>query len=381
MLEDKQTSYIATKLPRGLDERFCEVMDAAPVMIWVAGVNKDCIWFNRPWLTFTGRSMAQEVGNGWADGVHPEDFQRCLETYTSQFEARLEFRMQYRLRRHDGAFRWIDDTDIPRYTRQGKFLGYIGSCVDITHQKEAEASLRESETRLRVATGSANLGIFERDIAGDRNLWVNQRMYEMFERSPQDGPLTRETFLREYLHPDDVQAFHAATSKAITTDGHLHFICRVRLKSGNERWVQIDGTYQLTDTGEPIRLVGVAGDITEHKIMQQRAAELSARLINVLEEERQRMAQELHDSTTQHLVAANLNLLTLKPKAGLTPREIRRWEDTEACLQAAVREIRSFSYLLHPPALRTEKLITSIKKYIEGYIDRTEIKVNMTQTR
>jgi PAS domain-containing protein len=65
--------------PGGLDERFCEVVDAAPVMIWVSGKDKGCVWFNRPWLAFTGRSMAQEAGSGWADGVHRDDFERCLQ--------------------------------------------------------------------------------------------------------------------------------------------------------------------------------------------------------------------------------------------------------------------------------------------------------------
>ena len=77
--------------PGGLDERFCEVMDAAPVMIWVSGEDKGCVWFNRLWLTFTGRSMAQELGNGWTEGVHRDDFDRCLETYISHFEVRKEF--------------------------------------------------------------------------------------------------------------------------------------------------------------------------------------------------------------------------------------------------------------------------------------------------
>src|ERR1700730_14378834 len=99
----------------GLDARFCEAMDAAPVMIWVSGEDKLCIWFNRPWLEFTGRAMAQELGNGWAEGVHPEDFNRCLGIYVSHFDAREKFRMQYRLRRHDGEYRWIDDIGSPRY--------------------------------------------------------------------------------------------------------------------------------------------------------------------------------------------------------------------------------------------------------------------------
>jgi PAS domain S-box-containing protein len=123
----------------GLDERFCEVMDAAPVMIWVSDKSKRCVWFNRPWLAFTGRAMSQEVGNGWAEGLHPSDLEDCLKTYDSSFDCRLSFRMQYRLRRADGTYRWIDDTGIPRFERDGSFLGYIGSCVDIHEQREAQA--------------------------------------------------------------------------------------------------------------------------------------------------------------------------------------------------------------------------------------------------
>lgn len=131
------------KLPNeptgGLDARFCEAMDAAPVMIWLAGKDKGCLWFNRPWLTFTGRRMAQEVGDGWSEGVHHDDFDRCTKVYFSHFDARKDFRMQYRLRRHDGAYRWIDDTGIPRFARDGTFLGYIGSCIDIHEHREIES--------------------------------------------------------------------------------------------------------------------------------------------------------------------------------------------------------------------------------------------------
>jgi PAS domain S-box-containing protein len=127
----RSSTEVPTEPTGGLDARFCEVMDAAPVMIWVSGKDKGCVWFNKPWLTFSGRQIDQEIGNGWSEGVHHDDFDRCLKVYTTHFDARKDFRMQYRLRRHDGAYRWIDDTGIPRFARDGTFLGYIGSCIDI----------------------------------------------------------------------------------------------------------------------------------------------------------------------------------------------------------------------------------------------------------
>src|SRR5262249_38045457 len=150
-------------------------------------------------------------------GVHRDDYERCLKIYANHFETRKEFRMQYRLRGRDGTYRWIDDAGIARYARDGMFLGYIGSCVDISHLKETETALREHETRLRLATSSAKLGIYDQDIKNDRTVWVNDRMYEIFGRSAEDGPLSREVFYRDYLHPDDMSAFQAARNKAIET--------------------------------------------------------------------------------------------------------------------------------------------------------------------
>src|SRR6187551_3502172 len=128
---------------RESEQRFRLVADAAPVLIWLSGTDTLRSWFNQPWLAFTGRSMAQEVGNGWANGVHPDDLDRYLRTQISAFDARAPFSMEYRLQRHDGEFRWLIVNAVPRFSSGGEFEGYIGSCLDVTDYKNAEAGLRD----------------------------------------------------------------------------------------------------------------------------------------------------------------------------------------------------------------------------------------------
>jgi len=129
--------------------RFRTMADSAPVMLWMSGTDSLCEFFNAQWLEFTGRTMEQEAGNGWAEGVHAEDFQRCMHVYLDSFVARLSFRMEYRLRRADGEYRWILDQGLPRYGPEGRFAGYIGSCVDITELKELQ---HELDARVRQRT-------------------------------------------------------------------------------------------------------------------------------------------------------------------------------------------------------------------------------------
>jgi PAS domain S-box-containing protein len=123
------------------DREFRELADFAPVMIWRAGVDKLCDWFNKPWLDYTGRRMEEEVGNGWAEGVHPEDLERCLATYVGAFDAREPFSMEYRLRRRDGEYCWLLDNGAPFY-RDGHFAGYFGSCIDVTAHRDAQRAQR-----------------------------------------------------------------------------------------------------------------------------------------------------------------------------------------------------------------------------------------------
>ena len=130
------------------ETRFRLMADSAPVLMWMSGRDKLCTYFNKSWLDFTGSRMEDEIGDGWLRGVHPEDLKHCLEGYTSAFDARERFTMEYRLRRADGQYRWVTDRGVPRFRTDGTFSGYIGCADDITAQKETEAVRAEISGRL-----------------------------------------------------------------------------------------------------------------------------------------------------------------------------------------------------------------------------------------
>jgi PAS domain S-box-containing protein len=177
-LSDGSTLFIARDITerkrteaelRESEARFRLVADNAPVMIWMSGTDKLCSYFNKPWLDFTGRSIDRELGNGWAEGVDPEDLQRCLDTYIQAFDRREAFRMEYRLRRHDGEYRWVLDIGVPRFNPDGSFAGYIGSCIDVTEQRRAEDQLRRAQEDLARVTRVVAMGELAAAIAHEVN--------------------------------------------------------------------------------------------------------------------------------------------------------------------------------------------------------------------
>jgi PAS domain S-box-containing protein len=144
------------------EDRFRSMADTAPVMIWVSGTDKLCTFFNREWLRYTGRTIQEELGNGWSTRVHPDDLERCLTTYSRAFDAREPFKMEYRLRRADGEYGWIVDQGVARFTPDGVFAGFVGSAIDITE-------IRRNQEQMVANQKLETLGVLSSGIAHDLN--------------------------------------------------------------------------------------------------------------------------------------------------------------------------------------------------------------------
>ena len=240
----------AERALRESEQRFRVITDATPIMVWMAGTNKLCYYFNKGWLDFVGRTLEQESGNGWAENVHPEDFDRCLQIYVANFDARRPFEMEYRIRHHSGQYRWILDRGVPRYAPDGTFEGYVGGCLDIHDQKEAAEKVR------------------------------------------------------------------------------------------------------------------IADDMT--------------RLMKAEDEERRRIARELHDSAGQTLAVLGMSLAQFVHRVqGIAPELAREGKEIEATAQQLQREIRTASYLLHPPLLDETGLASALTLYVEGLAERSHIAITL----
>ncbi|HEV2396931.1 MAG TPA: PAS domain S-box protein [Candidatus Sulfotelmatobacter sp.] len=226
------------------------VTDASPVMIWLAGTDNLCYYFNKGWLNFVGRTLEQEAGNGWTENVHPDDFDRCVKTHVKNFDARSPFEMEYRLRHRSGQYRWIFDRGVPRYAPDGTFEGYVGGCLDMHDRKEATEKIR--------------------------------------------------------------------------------------------------------------------------------IADESVRLLKVQDEERRRIAREFHDSAGQTLTVLGLSLTQLVEKAETTAPELaKEGKEIEEVVQQLHREIRTTSYLLHPPLLDEAGVKPALSWYIQGVSERSGIAIEL----
>lgn len=165
-ISDRKRAELAL---RKSEQRFQNLADNAPVLIWMSDQNHRGIYFNKQWLEFTGRSFSEEAGNGWSERMHPDDRERCLAICKDAFNRRASFTMEYRHQRHDGEYRWLLDTGTPCFAADGAFTGYIGSCIDITDRIQAEREAHQLHDELAHVNRLATVGELAASLAHELN--------------------------------------------------------------------------------------------------------------------------------------------------------------------------------------------------------------------
>ncbi len=296
---------------RESEERFRLVANTAPVMIWMSRSDKLCNYFNQPWLEFTGRAVEAELGDGWQEGVHPQDLPDCLDTYARAFDRRESFSMEYRLRRHDGEYRWVFDLGVPRLNHDGTFAGYIGSCLDVTDRKLAEEGLADIGRKLIEAHEEERTWI-ARELHDD----VNQRIALLaiaLERCAQQIPQSEGEIhdqigqVRHNLHSlgNDVQALshrlHSSKLDYLGLAAAANSFCK---ELSQQKQIEVHFTH-----------VGIPGNLPK---------ELSLCLFRVLQEALQNAAKysgEQHVRAELHGTSEEIRLTVKDEGVGFDERD------------------------------------------------------------
>ncbi len=272
----------AEKALRESEQRFRVITEASPIMVWMAGTDKLCFYFNTGWLEFVGRTLEQECGNGWTESVHPDDFDRCLQIYVTNFDARLPFEMEYRLRHHTGEYRWILDCGVPRHAPDGTFEGYVGGCLDIHDRKQATEKLRAAGEMVRrnkelldVALAASDTGTFRWNPHTGEFLEFDQNLKRLFGFEPHDTVRVTEDFIAR-VHPEDLPKLIPAVN-ACRDGADFEMEYRVVMPDGGIRWLY-DRAKMEWENGSPRYLVGACTDITSRKNVEQALRDSEERL-------------------------------------------------------------------------------------------------------
>lgn len=268
-IQDITESKLLEEILKESESRFRNMADTAPVLMWISGIDKLCYYFNKVWLEFTGRTIEQEYGNGWAEGVHPDDLDRCIDIYVNSFDKRESFSMEYRLKHNSGEYRWILDNGKPRFLDNGEFIGFIGSCTDISELKEIQEELKFNKERWEFAIEGSNDGLWDWYVSSN-SVFFSPRWKSMLGFAENELENTLEDWSKR-VHPEDLDFVNKEINNHLEGLTPLYITEHRELcKDGTYIWILDRGKVIQKDTnGKPIRMIGTHADITERKLIEK----------------------------------------------------------------------------------------------------------------
>jgi len=352
---------------------FGPIADTTPILIWTSDKSKLCTYFNKAWLDFTGRELEAELGNGWAEGVHPEDLMRCMETYSRAFDLRQTFRMEYRLRRHDGVYRWILDIGVPWFDQDGGFAGYVGTGFDVTERKQIEEELQKGEERFRLAAQIGKMLAYEWDAGTDAI-----KLSGEFAEGPgaKNGTMITGESLLAKVVPDDREKLVAEVASISSERPNLHLEFRVTRSDGTVIWMERNGHGLFDEKGQLLGTVGMITDITERKRSEEIVGSVSRQLIEAQEQERMRIARELHDNTNQRLALLAVEIEQIKSDFPLGVAELHaRLEKIRRSAEDISRDVQALSHELHSSKLSYLGLIAAMQSACNEFSAAQKVEV------
>jgi PAS domain S-box-containing protein len=262
-----------------------QVLDDSPLMIRLSDADNQCIYFNRTYLDFTGRPLAEELGQGWLDAVHPADQALVQQAGEKEVRARRRYDLEYRLRCHDGSYRWILDRCAPRFAQDGSFLGYVGNCTDVTQLHDAAAEGRRWKTRYEAALLANGWLSFEVERAENRVTWAAaiEDLLGFSARELAD----RNSFI-ERIHPDDRRRVLEEFSALNQSATHGTQVYRFRHRAGHYIWLEVRSYFMRDAAGNTATVIGFVSDVSARirAVEQLRSSEERFRQLNLELEER-----------------------------------------------------------------------------------------------
>ncbi|MGA8491758.1 MAG: PAS domain S-box protein [Terriglobales bacterium] len=264
MVEDITEKKKAEETLRESEQRFRLVADTAPALILMSGTDKGCTYLNQPWLDFTGRSLEEELKSGWAERVHPDDAKRCLDTYAQFFDRREKYSIEYRLRRHDGEYRWILDIGVPRFNQDGSFAGYIGIGVDVTERKQAEEALRQSEEKFLKTFRGSPVAITLSRVKDRRFIEVNDTFERLTGYRGEEVIGSTASDIGLWVDPPQREEL---TKRLLSERSLRDLELRFHTKNGSVLTCSVSA--EVIEVGKEPCILSVASDITQRKLAEE----------------------------------------------------------------------------------------------------------------